>query len=75
MHPALRNLEVIHTISSYTERGTLPALAATCRAFEHPALNVLWRDLDSVEPLIRCVPGDLFSFLQGSVVCPSFIWL
>ncbi|KAG0700858.1 hypothetical protein DFH29DRAFT_1053820 [Suillus ampliporus] len=68
MHQALRNLEVIHTISSHTENGTLPALASTCRAFEHPALNVLWRHLQSVEPLVKCLPSDLFGIDQGCVV-------
>ncbi|KAG0700854.1 hypothetical protein DFH29DRAFT_876323 [Suillus ampliporus] len=68
MHPALTNLEVISIISSYTQRASLPALASTCRAFEHPALNALWRDLQSVGPLVRCLPSDLFSIDQGCVV-------
>jgi hypothetical protein len=61
MHSALTNLEVIYTISSYTQRRSLPALASTCRAFKHPALNALWRDLQSMEPLVKCLPSDLFS--------------
>ncbi|KAG1777765.1 hypothetical protein EV702DRAFT_1196975 [Suillus placidus] len=68
MHPALTNLEVICTVSSYTQRKSLPALASTCRAFKHPALNALWRDLQSVEPLVKCLPSDLFSIDQGRVV-------
>ncbi|KAG2342864.1 hypothetical protein BDR05DRAFT_963668 [Suillus weaverae] len=68
MHPALTNLEVICTVSSYTQRKSLPALASTCRAFKHPALNALWRDLQSVEPLVKCLPSDLFSIVQGRVV-------
>ncbi|KAG0700855.1 hypothetical protein DFH29DRAFT_1000766 [Suillus ampliporus] len=68
MHPALGNLEIICTISSYTQGASLPALASTCRAFEHPALNVLWRDLQSVGPLVRCLPSDLFSVDQGRMV-------
>ncbi|KAG1816163.1 uncharacterized protein BJ212DRAFT_214497 [Suillus subaureus] len=68
MHSALTNLEIIHTISSFTQRRSLPALASTCREFEHPALNALWRDLQSVEPLVKCLPSDLFSIDQGRVV-------
>ncbi|KAG2740912.1 hypothetical protein P692DRAFT_20880501 [Suillus brevipes Sb2] len=68
MHAALRNLEVIHVVSSHTEHGTLPALASACRAFQSPALNVLWRDLHSVEPLLRCLPADLFGFDRGCTV-------
>ncbi|KAG1890171.1 hypothetical protein F4604DRAFT_1643764 [Suillus subluteus] len=60
MHPALQILEVIDIISSHTEHGSLPALASTCRTFKNPALNVLWRNLQSVEPLVKCLPSDLF---------------
>ncbi|KAG2043386.1 hypothetical protein BDR03DRAFT_1087596 [Suillus americanus] len=68
MHPALTNLEVIYTICSFTQHGSLPALASTYRAFEHPALNSLWRDLQSVEPLVKCLPNNLFGVDQGGVV-------
>ncbi|KAG1762907.1 hypothetical protein EDD22DRAFT_1050458 [Suillus occidentalis] len=68
MHSALTNLEVICTISSYTQRRSLPALASTCRAFKHHALNALWRDLQSMEPLVKCLPSDLFSIDGGHVV-------
>ncbi|KAG2074691.1 hypothetical protein BDR04DRAFT_1092908 [Suillus decipiens] len=68
MHSALTNLEVIYTICSFTQLRSLPALASTCREFEYPALNALWRDLQSVEPLVKCLPGDLFSTDQGCVL-------
>ncbi|KAG1870775.1 hypothetical protein DFJ58DRAFT_24470 [Suillus subalutaceus] len=68
MHAALGNLEVIYTICSHTKLGSLPALASTCRAFERPALNILWRDLQSPEPLIKCLPSDLFSTDRGRMV-------
>ncbi|KAG1900584.1 uncharacterized protein F5891DRAFT_1032737 [Suillus fuscotomentosus] len=62
MHPALQNLEIICMISSYVKCSSLPSFASTCRAFEHPALNALWRDLQSVKPLVQCLPDDLFGF-------------
>jgi hypothetical protein len=62
MHPALQISEVIYTISSCAHQGSLPGLASTCRAFERPALDALWRDLQSVEPLVICLPSDLFSY-------------
>ncbi|KAG1887071.1 hypothetical protein F4604DRAFT_1719966, partial [Suillus subluteus] len=68
MHAALGNLEVIYTICSHTKLRSLSALASTCRAFERPALNILWRDLQSLEPLIKCLPCDLFSTDRGRVV-------
>lgn len=55
-------------ISSYVKCSSLPSFASTCRAFEHPALNALWRDLQSVKPLVKCLPDDLFGFDKGGVV-------
>ncbi|KAF8447203.1 hypothetical protein L210DRAFT_3390514 [Boletus edulis BED1] len=37
----------------------LPALARTCKAFRDPALDILWAELYSLAPLIRCLPGAL----------------
>ncbi|KAG1816159.1 uncharacterized protein BJ212DRAFT_1481232 [Suillus subaureus] len=68
MHPALQNLEVICAISSYVEHRSLPALASTCRKFEHPALKVLWRNLDSVIPLVNCLPRGLFGSEHGCII-------
>ncbi|KAG6380503.1 hypothetical protein JVT61DRAFT_8662 [Boletus reticuloceps] len=39
---------------SKEERRTLVALARTCRAFSEPSLDCLWRDLDSLLPLVQC---------------------
>jgi hypothetical protein len=75
MHPALRILEVIDAISSHVGNESLPALASTCRAFESPALNVLWRKLESVEPIVKCLPSELFGTNRTNnyPVCPGFI--
>jgi hypothetical protein len=34
--------------------------AITCRAFQDPALDVLWRVQMSLAPLIKCLPADLW---------------
>ena len=36
---------------------TLARAALVCRAFEEPALNVLWRVLDDILHLIRILPA------------------
>ncbi|KAG2343030.1 hypothetical protein BDR05DRAFT_316721 [Suillus weaverae] len=41
-------------------RKTLLALALTCKSFTEPALDLLWRHLDGLEPLIRCLPQSLW---------------
>ena len=38
---------------------TFAALARTCRRFKEPALNALWKDMDSFMPLILCLPEDV----------------
>ncbi|EDR02354.1 uncharacterized protein LACBIDRAFT_332416 [Laccaria bicolor S238N-H82] len=40
--------------------ATLASLARTCRAFEGPALDVLWREIEGLRPLLCTMPSDLF---------------
>ncbi|KAH7929497.1 hypothetical protein BV22DRAFT_130028 [Leucogyrophana mollusca] len=41
-------------------RADLASLARTCRIFRDPALDSLWSFLKSFDPLIRCLPQDLW---------------
>jgi hypothetical protein len=36
-------------------RKSLAALAVTCKAFSEPAMDLLWADIDQLEPLLGCV--------------------
>lgn len=48
-----------HAIRGATGSSTLLSLATTCRAFQQPALDILWRDMcNSLAPLIKCLPKD-----------------
>ncbi|GJE99663.1 hypothetical protein PsYK624_159340 [Phanerochaete sordida] len=40
-------------------KRSLARLARTCKAFKEPALDVLWRDLDSFVPLVTLFPNTL----------------
>ncbi|KAJ4485925.1 hypothetical protein J3R30DRAFT_3282866 [Lentinula aciculospora] len=40
-------------------KRTVSRLARTCRAISEPALNVLWRDLDSLIPIIGLFPSTM----------------
>ncbi|KAH9944179.1 uncharacterized protein BXZ73DRAFT_96672 [Epithele typhae] len=40
-------------------RRTVARLARTCKAFKEPALNLLWRDLDSLAPLLGLFPSTI----------------
>lgn len=65
MHPTIlrdpeatrKLLEIILELPN--GRRAVSRLARTCRALSDPALNVLWRDLDSLVPIIGLFPGHL----------------
>ncbi|KAF9001485.1 hypothetical protein BDQ17DRAFT_1190185, partial [Cyathus striatus] len=42
-----------------SDKPTLASLARTCTAFEKPALDVLWFQLDDYYPLVLCLPSRL----------------
>ncbi|CAL1695167.1 unnamed protein product [Somion occarium] len=48
-----------YILESPNGRRSLSRLARTCKAFKEPALNVLWRDLDSFVPLLALFPNSL----------------
>ncbi|KAJ6520075.1 hypothetical protein C8R45DRAFT_953782 [Mycena sanguinolenta] len=46
-------------LESANGRRSLSRLARTCRAWLDPALSVLWRELDSLQPLLGLFPAHL----------------
>ncbi|KAJ6533966.1 hypothetical protein DFH09DRAFT_932442, partial [Mycena vulgaris] len=44
----------------------LSALARTCRAFQDPALDILWRNQESLVPLLSCIPFDAWDVKKSS---------
>ena len=46
-------------LESPNGRRSLSRLARTCRALSEPALNILWRELDSIVPIIGLFPAQL----------------
>jgi hypothetical protein len=47
---------IIYEDSKRLSRTTIAALARTCRTFKEPALDVLWKDIDGLKPLVSCFP-------------------
>ncbi|KAG6835985.1 hypothetical protein H0H93_012534 [Arthromyces matolae] len=45
-------------------RKTLSSLAQTCVMFKETALDLLWRDLKSLEPVIKILPKDLWTLRE-----------
>ncbi|KAG2117637.1 hypothetical protein BD769DRAFT_1483731 [Suillus cothurnatus] len=54
-----RVLDPYALILSYREmvlvRKSFAALARTCKPFYEPAMDLLWTELDGIEPLLGCV--------------------
>ncbi|KAG2042316.1 hypothetical protein BDR03DRAFT_945032 [Suillus americanus] len=49
----------IYLVSIPGSCATLAALARTCKTFKEPALDILWKRLDGLEPLILCLPESV----------------
>ena len=60
MHHCLYIEEIICIIFSLSTKRDLVSLAATCKTFRDPALRILWRCLEDLSPLIRCLPVDIW---------------
>jgi hypothetical protein len=58
VHRALFVSEIITLIFEglLDEKSTLADCAQTCRIFSGPALDVLWKELDSIHPLQELLP-------------------
>lgn len=48
--------------------NTLASLARTSRSFQEPALQHLWYEIDTIAPLIKCMPRDLWEAHGKSLV-------
>jgi len=87
MHACLRTPELLLNIFNYVhddevnERdflkrrprtATLPALARTCRDFTEPALDIIWRSLPSLMPLLACIPVDRWTREEKMCLRPPF---
>jgi len=46
-----------HSVDVSLSRRDLLSVALTCKAFVEPALNRLWRSLDSLFPLLKILPA------------------
>ncbi|KZT21884.1 hypothetical protein NEOLEDRAFT_1244329 [Neolentinus lepideus HHB14362 ss-1] len=66
VHRCLRVSEIFGNMIGYVvedeaRRRTLNALARTCKLYSPQALDELWRTQDSIVPLIKCMPNDLWT--------------
>ncbi|KAF8554788.1 hypothetical protein OG21DRAFT_1508568 [Imleria badia] len=60
MHAVLQLTEITEVMCEFLDRPTLARLARTCRAFQEPALDALWKVLLGLEPLARLLPDSMW---------------
>lgn len=65
MLPLLQDPDLLKFVLDYVletpgGRRSVARIARTCRSLLDPALNSLWRELDSLVPLLALMPGYLF---------------
>ncbi|KIO32348.1 hypothetical protein M407DRAFT_4540 [Tulasnella calospora MUT 4182] len=66
MDRLLSTPELLLTIFSFADKGTLLASARVCQTWSPQALDYLWRDLDSVVPLLQLICPTAQSGSHGS---------
>jgi hypothetical protein len=65
MHHCLEVNELVALICQFLHqdrknRKSLVAFATTCKAFRDPALSILWSNLTTLVPLVKCLPIDVW---------------
>lgn len=62
MHRSLQIPEILSEIlasispESQKDRASQAAMARTCKLFYEPAMNALWFKINSITPLLKCLP-------------------
>lgn len=85
MHRCLEIAEILHiilkniSIYAYGSRHNLLSLAFVSKAFHEPALDLLWELQDSLSPLIKTFPADVWKeegnpSILVSFLSMSYIW-
>ncbi|OBZ68782.1 hypothetical protein A0H81_11282 [Grifola frondosa] len=49
---------IFEALHAADQLSTLASLAVTCRRFHGPALDVLWKEIYDLAPLVKCFPAD-----------------
>lgn len=48
--------------------STLAALCRTCHLFHEPALNILYKSLESLRPLLSCLPTTIILTEEKAII-------
>ncbi|EKM58926.1 uncharacterized protein PHACADRAFT_113023 [Phanerochaete carnosa HHB-10118-sp] len=68
MGKALLNRDIFLEIVEYLPKSSLAALACTSKVLCDAALDGLWREMDSLDPLYRCLPSGVWMDFREQLV-------
>jgi len=75
MHACLDVDEIVrlitHELVAPETKSAAVALACCCKSFEGPVLDVLWETQQELVPLLRSLPGDVWSTGRCTVSVPT----
>jgi hypothetical protein len=72
MHSCLYITEILSIIFTSLHRPHLPVVARICRAWEKPAVDVLWNSMEDLLPLTDLFPQDSRTVSLPRVCTPHF---
>ncbi|KAG8925613.1 hypothetical protein FRC02_009543 [Tulasnella sp. 418] len=64
-HPALTLVEILDAIFTFADYQSRTVAARTCRKWQEPATNTIWRNLDSLLPLLQLLSPVIWGPYQG----------
>ncbi|RDX53450.1 hypothetical protein OH76DRAFT_1223204 [Lentinus brumalis] len=70
MHRALSLQEIVREICAFNagDLKSLAALARTCRHYHELATQELWKEIESLVPLVKCFPEDSWTVADGELM-------
>ncbi|KAJ3534016.1 hypothetical protein NMY22_g7097 [Coprinellus aureogranulatus] len=60
MDQCLRIPELVRSVCDGLGKASSLSVALTCRAFLDPGLDRIWQNIESLQPLISCLPADIW---------------
>ncbi len=63
-HECLRTADIQALIFNLLTRHDCVQLARTCTSFYNQAMDVIWAEVTSIVPLVKCMPPDAISRFQ-----------
>ena len=61
VHPCLRIPEIQQLVFSSLRKRDCSRVALACKTFYEEAMDVIWADVESLVPFVRCMPPEILT--------------